>query len=114
MMTKAARNEYAHRVEQNSSSVDSAEYWSEATPEKWKCIECGSASANVGVGFSLYETARFVGSTLVSAAPTAGFWGVLRDGKSRMRLQSSYWNRFELIVDGLYTHRLVMSVMAIL
>jgi len=34
---------------------DSAEYWSEATPEKWKCVECGSTSANIGVGFSLYD-----------------------------------------------------------
>jgi hypothetical protein len=34
---------------------DSEEYWAEATPEKWKCVECGSTSANVGVGFSLYE-----------------------------------------------------------
>jgi hypothetical protein len=34
---------------------DSEEYWSDATPEQWKCIECGSTSANIGVGFSLYE-----------------------------------------------------------
>lgn len=34
---------------------DSAEYWSYATPEKWKCTGCGSTSANIGVGFSLYE-----------------------------------------------------------
>lgn len=34
---------------------DSEEYWSEATPEKWKCVECGSVTANVGVGFSLYD-----------------------------------------------------------
>ena len=34
---------------------DSGEYWSDATPEKWKCIECASTKANIGVGFSLYE-----------------------------------------------------------
>lgn len=34
---------------------DSEEYWPEAGPERWKCVECGSTSANVGVGFSLYE-----------------------------------------------------------
>jgi hypothetical protein len=34
---------------------DSQEYWSESEPAEWKCIECGSTSANVGVGFSLYE-----------------------------------------------------------
>jgi len=34
---------------------DSEEYWSDATPEQCKCIECGSTSANIGVGFSLYE-----------------------------------------------------------
>ena len=33
---------------------DSEEYWSEATPEKWKC-GCGSTTANIGVGFSLYD-----------------------------------------------------------
>lgn len=34
---------------------DSEEYWAESAPEKWKCVECGSTSANVGVGFSLYD-----------------------------------------------------------
>jgi hypothetical protein len=34
---------------------DSEEYWPTASPEQWKCIECASTSANVGVGFSLYE-----------------------------------------------------------
>lgn len=34
---------------------DSEEYWAGATPEEWKCVECNSTSANVGVGFSLYE-----------------------------------------------------------
>src|SRR5258707_2022663 len=34
---------------------DSEEFWEESEPEEWKCVECGSRSANVGVGFSLYE-----------------------------------------------------------
>lgn len=34
---------------------DSEEFWAESAPEKWKCIECGSTRANVGVGFSLYD-----------------------------------------------------------
>jgi hypothetical protein len=34
---------------------DSEEFWADASPEEWKCIECGSTRTNVGVGFSLYE-----------------------------------------------------------
>lgn len=34
---------------------DSEEYWEDAEPETWECVECGSKSANIGVGFSLYE-----------------------------------------------------------
>jgi hypothetical protein len=34
---------------------DSAEFWDEAEPEHWKCIECGSEQCNIGVGFSLYD-----------------------------------------------------------
>ena len=34
---------------------DSADYWDEADPELWNCVECGSTRANVGVGFSLYD-----------------------------------------------------------
>lgn len=34
---------------------DSAEYWDDADPETWKCVECGSKHANVGVGFSIYD-----------------------------------------------------------
>jgi hypothetical protein len=34
---------------------DSAEYWSDASPEEYKCVECNSAHANIGVGFSLYQ-----------------------------------------------------------
>jgi hypothetical protein len=38
--------------------ADSAEYWSDAEPEVWKCVECSSETTNVGVGFSLYEDNR--------------------------------------------------------
>jgi hypothetical protein len=34
---------------------DSADYWEEASPARWRCIECGSERANVGVAFSLYD-----------------------------------------------------------
>ena len=34
---------------------DSEEYWEEAEPETWGCVECDSKSTNIGVGFSLYE-----------------------------------------------------------
>ena len=34
---------------------DSEEYWEDAEPQMWKCIECNSEDANIGVGFSLYE-----------------------------------------------------------
>lgn len=33
---------------------DSDEYWEDAEPEQWECVECGSTRTNVGVGFSLY------------------------------------------------------------
>jgi hypothetical protein len=35
--------------------LDSEEFWEDAEPEKWKCIECKGKETNVGVGFSLYE-----------------------------------------------------------
>jgi hypothetical protein len=34
---------------------DSEEYWATASPEQWKCVDCGSKEANIGIGFSLYE-----------------------------------------------------------
>jgi len=34
---------------------DSQEYWEDSSPVEWKCLECGSNTCNVGVGFSLYE-----------------------------------------------------------
>jgi hypothetical protein len=34
---------------------DSKKFWDEAEPELWKCVECESETANIGVGFSLYD-----------------------------------------------------------
>jgi hypothetical protein len=34
---------------------DSGEYWSDADPESWACVECAGVSCNLAVGFSLYE-----------------------------------------------------------
>jgi hypothetical protein len=34
---------------------DSEEYWADAKPEQWTCVECKANACNVGVGFSLYE-----------------------------------------------------------
>ena len=37
---------------------DSEEYWEEAEPEHWECVECASETTNIGVGFSLYDDDR--------------------------------------------------------
>ena len=34
---------------------DAEEYWAEAEPESYTCVECKSQSANIGAGFALYE-----------------------------------------------------------
>jgi hypothetical protein len=34
---------------------DSEEYWEDAEPEPWSCIECQSDNCNVAAGFALYE-----------------------------------------------------------
>ena len=34
---------------------DSDEYWAEADPEAWECVECGADRANIGLGFALRE-----------------------------------------------------------
>ena len=34
---------------------DSEEFWTDAQPEEFVCVECDSRKANIGVGFSLYE-----------------------------------------------------------
>lgn len=41
---------------------DSGEYWADAEPEKWGCIQCKKKSegANVGVVFSLYEGGKAI------------------------------------------------------
>lgn len=37
---------------------DSEEFWDDAEPASWKCVECSSESTNVGVGFSFYQGAK--------------------------------------------------------
>lgn len=39
---------------------DSEEYWEDAEPEKWKCVECKSKATNIGVGFSLYNDKKAI------------------------------------------------------
>lgn len=34
---------------------DSEENWDDAETKRWRCVECKSKVANVGVGFSLYD-----------------------------------------------------------
>jgi hypothetical protein len=43
---------------------DSSEYWADATPEDWHCIECGCTTCNVGAAFSLYEPENSLGSDI--------------------------------------------------
>jgi hypothetical protein len=33
----------------------SSEYWSDARPEIFECVECHGSNCNVGVGFALYD-----------------------------------------------------------
>src|ERR1700755_3542213 len=33
---------------------DSEEFWDEADPERWECVDCDTEATNVGVGFSIY------------------------------------------------------------
>lgn len=50
----AARRTCAHCRRQHFIG-DSKEYWSEASPEQWRCTQCGSEQANVGVGYELND-----------------------------------------------------------
>ena len=34
---------------------DSGEYWKDARPKRYKCVECSGTTCNVGVGFALYD-----------------------------------------------------------
>jgi hypothetical protein len=57
------RNEGAARRTCSACGVehficDSEEYWKEADPESWQCIECKGKHANICIGFSLYEGHR--------------------------------------------------------
>ena len=39
---------------------DSADFWGEAQPEAWSCLECGSEVCDVGVGLSFYRMSQDV------------------------------------------------------
>ena len=58
---------------------DSGEYWGEASPEAWRCVECGSAHTNVGVGFSVRATTQaFAGFTWECVARSVACWAALQ------------------------------------
>jgi hypothetical protein len=54
---------------------DSEEYWADSQPVEWKCIECGSTSANIGVGFSLYEDGEIRWLYVGERCSSCGFLG---------------------------------------
>ena len=60
---------------------DSGEYWASAAPEEWKCIECGSTKANIGVGFSLYEDGEIRWLYVGERCATCGILGVFTGWK---------------------------------
>ena len=43
------------RCEEEHFICDSEEYWDEAEPDDWECVECGSKETNIGVGFSMSD-----------------------------------------------------------
>jgi hypothetical protein len=73
---------------------DSAEYWDEASPERWRCIECDSERANVGVGFSLYDDGEvrwlYVGERCASCGVLGCFagWKVAYSPSAQMLSQA--------------------------
>ena len=34
---------------------ESGEFWKDAKPDRFQCVECGGCNCNVGVGFALYD-----------------------------------------------------------
>jgi hypothetical protein len=62
--------------------ADSEEYWSDADPEVWNCVDCGSEVTNVGVGFSLYGDQRGIRWVYVGARCTrCGILGCFAEWK---------------------------------
>jgi hypothetical protein len=52
---------------------DSEEYWAEATPKKWKCIECGS-TRRVAQAFPLFlPLIKKIGCPILSRKLAVGF-----------------------------------------
>ncbi len=60
---------------------DSAEYWDEAEPEAWSCVECKSKHANVGVGFALLESGEVRWIYLGARCASCGILGCYADWK---------------------------------
>ena len=60
---------------------DSDEYWADASPEKWKCVECESTNANIGVGFSLYEDGEIRWLYVGERCSACGILGCFADWK---------------------------------
>ncbi len=55
--------------------LDSEEYWDEATPDKWKCVECKGDKTNVGVGYSYYEDGEVKWVYIGCRCPKCGILG---------------------------------------
>jgi hypothetical protein len=60
---------------------DSEEYWSVAKPEQWRCVECASMLANIGVGFSLYEDGEVRWLYVGERCSTCGVLGCMTQWK---------------------------------
>lgn len=55
---------------------DSEEYWEDAEPEHWTCIECKKDTCNVGAGFALYPDSRDIKWIYIGCrCPTCGILG---------------------------------------
>lgn len=60
---------------------DSQEFWEKASSKKWKCVKCGLNEANLGGGFSLYETGDVRRIYLGIRCTKCGVLGCIADWK---------------------------------
>ena len=60
---------------------DSAEYWDEAEPDTYECVECKSSHANVGVGFALLESGEVRWIHVGARCTSCGILGCFADWK---------------------------------
>ena len=74
---------------------DSEEYWAESTPIEWKCVECGSEHANIGVGFSLYDDGEVRWLYVGERCSSCGVLGWQLSGRSPTHPPSSFSIKFE-------------------